>query len=309
MSTELITNKIWNRLTKEARRHKKNSVVAVAYFSKGAASMLPLVKGSILLVDVSEKAVKSGQTCPADLLKLYYRGVKIYSKEWLHAKMFVFGRSLFIGSTNASINSTRLTEAIIKVSDKEAVSRAKEFIEALCKIELGDDQLKRLQKKYKEPRFLGPTSPRNAPRKEGNFINQSSFYIYHLERVGFTTDEKEQSKIGSKEAKGKRINPSRHRVEEFNWTSNLPARKGDVVMQITNEGGQTYVSPPGIIIHQKRWKHKQTHKTLTYLEVPMKRRKNIKVVRSTLKRQEKKLLERNGQRSSALANKLSSLWN
>jgi len=49
--------------------------MAVAYFGKGASRLLPLTAGSRLVVDASECAVASGQTCPADLIKLVARGV------------------------------------------------------------------------------------------------------------------------------------------------------------------------------------------------------------------------------------------
>lgn len=51
--------------------------VAVAYFSEGASSLLPLAKGSRLVVNASERCVASGQTCPADLIKLVERGVAV----------------------------------------------------------------------------------------------------------------------------------------------------------------------------------------------------------------------------------------
>ena len=307
MTTELITKSIWSRLTSESKKCRSKSVVAVAYFSKGAASMLPLLKGSILLVDASEKAVKSGQTCPAELLKLYYKGVKIYSKDWLHAKMFVFGNSLYIGSTNASSNSTKLTEAIIKTSEKKSVADAKEFIKSYCKVELGDDQLSRLQKIYKEPRFAGLGGGSKKKTKQ-HFINSNSFFIYHLELDEFTPDEQEQSQKGKKEAEAKRIKKSRHLVDEFKWENNFPAKKGDIIMQVIDEGNNSYVSPPGIVIHQRRWKHKNQNKTLTYVEIPTKKRKNLKFVKSQLASNEKKLLMRNGVRNNLFAEKLNSLW-
>lgn len=167
--------------------------------------MLPLRKGSILLVDASEKAVKAGQTCPKDLLKLYDKGVKIYSKDWLHTKMFIFGNSLFVGSTNASHNSTQMTEAVIKTSDKKSLEEAKNFIKSFCKIELGREQLIRLQKRYKEPRFFNIVREKNKSSKKRKFVNGSSFYVYHLIMEDWTEDEYKQFEIGEKEAKKKRI--------------------------------------------------------------------------------------------------------
>ena len=92
MAIKLITKKIWSTITKAVKLSKTKSIVAVAYFGQNGSSMLPIKKGSTLLVDASEKAVKSGQTCPDELLKLYQKGVHIYSLENLHAKLFVIGK-------------------------------------------------------------------------------------------------------------------------------------------------------------------------------------------------------------------------
>lgn len=307
MATELITENIWNRLTDAVKNSKGKSTIAVAYFSKGAASMLPLTKGSILLVDSSLKAVSSGQTCPAELLKLYYKGVKIYSKDWLHAKMFVIGNSLYIGSTNASNNSSKLTEAIIKSSDKKLVEDAKQFINSFCKVELGEEQLNLLQKKYKEPRFIGPGGKSKKAEKQ-YFQNSSTFFIYHLVLKDYTPDEEVQSEIGNKEVVSKRIVRSRHCVEEFNWKGNFPPKKNDIVIQVVNEGNKTYVSPPGIVIHLRRWIHKGTKKAVCFLEVPIKKRKSIEFINDHLSKYQKVLFKRNGRRNKEFGDLMNNFW-
>lgn len=305
MITELITTNIWKRLTEEVKTAKYRSVVAVAYFGKDGARMLPLKKGSILLVDASEKAVKSGQTCPAELLKLYYKGVQIFSKKWLHAKMFVVGNNLFIGSTNVSNMSTRLTEAIIKISDKKSVDKSKIFINSFCKIELGEDQLKRLQKLYREPRFEGPPKGNSKPKSAADCF----LFVYHLESVNYDLDEKKQSEIGIEEAQTNRLNKSRHRVDEFIWIGNCMAKKGDTVIQIFYVNNETYVYPPGTVIHQRRWTHSGKKKTLNYIEVPIFRRKNLKIIDSNLSVRERQLLQRNGRKNTVLSKQLLSIWN
>src|SRR5688500_16972317 len=103
--TELLTQDIWRRLTSAANRARGKADVAVAYFGKGAAALLPLPEGSRLVVDASENAVKGGQTHPKDLKRLYDTGVRVFCCEHLHAKVFLFDRTAFVGSTNASNRS------------------------------------------------------------------------------------------------------------------------------------------------------------------------------------------------------------
>ena len=76
MSVDLITTKIWPTLTAAARRSRRPAAVAVAYFGRGAAKLLPLRHGSCLVVDAGDAAVKSGQTCPAELKKLITKGTQ-----------------------------------------------------------------------------------------------------------------------------------------------------------------------------------------------------------------------------------------
>ena len=76
--------------------------VAVAYFGTGASKLLPLRKGSTLIVDMSQAAVGSGQTNPSEILKLVNRGVDVHSVNNLHAKVFAVGNQAFVGSTNVS---------------------------------------------------------------------------------------------------------------------------------------------------------------------------------------------------------------
>src|ERR1019366_9999502 len=102
MSTVFVSDNIWPQLTTAVRDSRQRCAVAVAYFGKGASNLLPLAQGSRLVVDASERAVASGQTCPADLFKLLKRGVTIYSVPNLHAKVFVLGRAAYIGSANVS---------------------------------------------------------------------------------------------------------------------------------------------------------------------------------------------------------------
>lgn len=75
MSTEFFTTEVWKRLKSAARDLTSPVYVAVAYFAQDAAKLLPLPAGSRLVVDASEHAVRSGQTCPADLLVLLNRGL------------------------------------------------------------------------------------------------------------------------------------------------------------------------------------------------------------------------------------------
>jgi hypothetical protein len=96
----LITTAPWDRIQSLVEKHPGKCHVAVAYFGSGASRLLPLKAGSVLVVDMSERAVKSGQTKPSEVSKLLRDGVEVHSVENLHAKVFVVGNRALVGSTN-----------------------------------------------------------------------------------------------------------------------------------------------------------------------------------------------------------------
>jgi phosphatidylserine/phosphatidylglycerophosphate/cardiolipin synthase-like enzyme len=150
MGSELVTGRVWSRLSGTRRKSRQRAWVAVAYFGKGAAKLLPLPRGSRLVVDASDNAVKAGQTHPADLLALQAKGVRVFSYPYLHGKIYVFGNVAAIGSANASYNSAQtLLEAMVMTTERRIVEGAKRFVERIAKNELGPDQLSRLQKNAK----------------------------------------------------------------------------------------------------------------------------------------------------------------
>jgi Icc-related predicted phosphoesterase len=170
MSTEFLGTNIWSGLTAEAKRFNGKSFVAVAYFGTGAAKRLPLKKGSILVVDASDKAVKSGQTNPAELIKLRKLGVRIFSMSNLHAKVFVFGGVAFVGSTNVSENSEDVySEASIRSSQTSVVSGARQFVRTLAVNEIGPQKLEALLRAYKGRKKTGSSAKRGMNKIEPRF--------------------------------------------------------------------------------------------------------------------------------------------
>ena len=305
MSIKLFTEGIWSELTGAVKKSKIKALAAVAYFGKNGAAMLPLPKGSILVVDASELTVTKGLTCPDELLKLYYKGVKIFSKDNLHAKIFVVGRTLYVGSTNVSQNSKNYyQEAILNTTDRKAISDAKEFFQTKClTLELGENELLRLKKMYNPPKDF-----KNSNRSKKSFQKQISFHIYHLETVNYSDEEKKQSKQGKIDAARKFQNVSRHVSDEFLCTNALKAKLGDIILQITREGDQVYVSPPGRLYHIRKWSNGKKIKQLCYVEVPMRRRKNIERIKKNLSTEEIKMLDRDGRRSNTFGVKINSFW-
>ncbi|WP_143007360.1 phospholipase D family protein [Brevundimonas sp. 374] len=129
-------------------------MAAVAYFGRGGHELLPLRAGSFLVVDATIPTVRSGATHPSSLAELRKAGVHIFSARKLHAKMFAFDRSAFVGSANVSINSRdHLIEAIVKFDGKTRLEAVRAAVRALCITEMSLDDLQFLSSKYRPPKI------------------------------------------------------------------------------------------------------------------------------------------------------------
>lgn len=304
---KLITRKIWGTLSAHARRTKTKSIVAVAYFGNGGARLLPLRKDSILLVDASEGAVKSGQTSPQELLKLYYKGVHIYSKSCLHAKIYILGNVVFIGSANVSNHSKKtLKEILFKTNDRTVIKEAKEFILSFCHVPFGDEKLKKLQKIYRPPNFSG--NKRIKHRKPSNKSFDYPLFTVQLEPHDYDDEEQRHSDKGNAEIKDKRKNKSRHFVDEFIIEGRFSPKKNDYIVMVEKIGNNYFVNPVGQIIHKHGWKSGNVKKTIGFVELPDKNRKNLKTINNKLTPLERKYIMKDKKQSKSFTDKMLSLW-
>ena len=82
---------------------------------------MPLRKGDILVCDASDVAIRSRLTSVEALRTFRRRGVHLFSKAGLHAKVVTFPTSAWVGSGNASYNSEhKLIEAAVRVTGEQA---------------------------------------------------------------------------------------------------------------------------------------------------------------------------------------------
>ena len=247
MSTAFITRDIWPQLTKAVRGSPQSCAVAVAYFGKGAGKLLPLTKGSRLVVDASEHAVAAGQTCPADLAKLVKRGVKVYSVPNLHAKVFVLGRAAYIGSANASNHSaSQLVEAVIRTTETSAVRAARKFVRDHCLHELTPRVLKRLAKIYRPPLIPGGKRGKKAAKQTSRRPTLPRVLLAQCHLEEWSARDQKSHDAGVVVAKKRLLHPRNFDLDRFRWPGKCPFRRGDVVMKVTDEGGgSVFATPPG----------------------------------------------------------------
>lgn len=293
MSNRLLTGaRVWPAIKQAAKGRPRTACVATPYFGKRGASLLPLYVGSRLVVNASEMAVKTGQTCPAALLELHRRGVQVFSHPWLHAKVYVFGPKAFIGSANVSTNSaTGLIEAVVQTTDRRTVAHAREFVHDLCKglLPLGEEQLKNLSALYREPRRLvirGAAKNRAArgPRT----------WLAHVSEGDVPEKAEAVYDAGFAEAKNRRTS-RRHEVECFWHPYASPYRVGDTVVEVfLTRRGTEMVAPPGTVLRSQGWRRGRRRLTFTYYERLPGRRVELTRLAKALGNGAKKRLQRQG---------------
>ena len=125
-------NGLWMTIKSYAKK-SKNRQIAVAYIGKNASKILPLHKGDLLIADLSEQAVRSGQTYPHEVEKYIKKGVEVYNCPNLHAKLYIFDNTVIVSSANISTRSSQneLIEVGLISKDEQALRQAKEFIKEL----------------------------------------------------------------------------------------------------------------------------------------------------------------------------------
>jgi len=310
VSTTFVSQNIWPRLSKEARESRQRCVVAVAYLGAGASRLLPLPKGSRLVVDASEGSVASGKTCPADLIKLTKRGVMVYSVSNLHAKVFVFGRATYVGSSNVSQHSaSQLVEAMLYTTDPKAVQAARKFVSDHCLHELTPEVLKQLSKLYHPPLIPGGEQGKLHQAISSKRPSLPRLLLAQLHYEDWSKRDQSLHDVAMRVAKRCRAHPRSFELESFRQTGKCNYQCGDVVIQVMDEGGgSALVSPPGTVLHVRTRRDGSRQVSFVYLERPSRRRRQVKSLAHALGCTQKRLRRNGVIRDAAFAQALMKTW-
>ncbi len=283
VANRLLTNQTWDRITELAGKARRASV-AVAYFGQGASRLLPLKAGSVLVLDLSTSAVRSGQTCPAEVAKLIRRGVEVHSCSNLHAKVFVFGKRAVVGSANASGHSaSSLIEAAIETTDPTTVAQCREFIESLRGEHVDLVYARKLAKIYKPPQFAGGKSAGGKPVRNPE---HPALWAVPLARRDWDEEDNRAYEKGEALAKKKLRDEARFELQAYCWEGSgfrRPLRVGELVLQATTEGdGRVMLSPASRVILIRRYAVGSEQRMIVYLRAPKARRKDLKEVKKRI---------------------------
>ncbi|MDQ3019816.1 MAG: phospholipase D family protein [Bacteroidota bacterium] len=152
---KFLSDDIWTTIKSLSDKSRKTKV-AVAYFGTGAATQLTFKKGDTLLVAMTLGNVKVGQVNPFEIEKLYDKGVHIFNLPNLHSKIYLFDKTVIIGSANVSSNSAdTLIETGLLTDDSKTISKTDKFIKAHCVEKVEQDYIEICKKNYNPPKFFG----------------------------------------------------------------------------------------------------------------------------------------------------------
>lgn len=128
----LLVDNVWPDVRKLAAGRKRQ-LAAVAYFTSERS--LSFGPGDLLIVDATDEQITSGGTSAKAIARACANKATVYSLAGLHAKLFVLGDNVIVGSANLTENSERLTEAALVSDSPQLRAEAINWIEQLRKRE------------------------------------------------------------------------------------------------------------------------------------------------------------------------------
>lgn len=296
MTTRLLTGegRIWPEITAAAKKASRADV-AVAYFGEGGAKLLPLKKGSRLVVDASEGRVKAGGTCPAELLKLHNTGVAVYSVPNLHAKVFAFPRRAFIGSTNVSSRSGAfLLEAVVEATARDLVADARLFVRGLAAgNQVSPETLEELQAVWKPPKVPGGDDRKPpGPRRR-----RSAVWIAGYDYGWYGTPSRADAAAEKQIMQDWGGNRTTHYLDKVAHQRKPSWQAGDTVVFIEDEHPKQFVWPPARVIAVREQQGKGPRTWVTHCEYPYGNRCAFRLMVKRLGRGWKQKLQNDGKLS------------
>lgn len=297
MKEGLYTENIWEMITQEAEKAKGKSYAAVPYFSDEAADMLPLKKGSLIVVNADKNAVKGGSTSPFELEKLLKNGVELQHNPKVHAKIFVINNTLFVGSANVSNNSkSNLKEAIWVSKDKTQIEKAIEFIKTLKNESIGQEKLNALK-----PIF------NTKPINKGIQNKTPYVYVSLVDDVDYSDKFNDAADELYEEVKDKLFKDNKHRLDELE--SDQPRDNNTQVMQVFRSSKSIQVYPIGTVVGNKPFITNGQLSYVIFIEVEEKEPFTIKKLQKYFTEEELLYLEKDQKLPEALAKKFKDFWN
>lgn len=271
---ELLTNEaIWQNI-QQALKTGHPARIAVPFIGMGVSKWLKPSAGSWVLTRCDLKSARAGQVSGKDLLAWHKRGVRIFTLQSLHAKVFAFSGAALIGSSNASETSRdRLLEAGVWATDKAMTAAAWQFVETHCLEEVDEHFLGELAEAYRPPTTYPlqgePRPGQKATDKPKAGEREQDEAPLHLLRLFTATYSAAQELASEKaEAEGRaRVDESvRAEISTFAWPgATCKFQVGDLVLASVTDRktAETAVQPWARVVATRKVRGKDEHMIAT----------------------------------------------
>lgn len=265
----LDRDQYWKEIAARVPSAKKVTA-AIAYVGGGGAGFLPLRDGDELLVDLSIQAVKQGVTDPREIEALMKRGVHVYTRQELHAKLIVIDDIVIASSANVSKNARQyFDEAGILSTSPAVVKAARHFIRSRCSEPVRSPYLKQCISLYKPPTFK-PAKTMPIPKKGKP---AKVWFLAGLQYINVHKDE-EKIKQLEEQAAQEMVDPDHCFVgwirypKRPKWFSDI--RRHNWVVDCVRSGKRTFDVGPAVRVIRKRKYTSKAGKTyhMLMLEIP-----------------------------------------
>ena len=272
-TTFLSNERLWDRISAQIKAARRVDAT-IAYVGQGGAKLLPLRTNDRLVVDMSLATVKAGSTDPREIEKLMRRGVKVFTRRNLHAKLIIADTSVIAGSANVSRRSKDvLDEAAIWTNDTAVVRRARIFVDRLCTEPIRTEYLETCKQHYRPPHLHADQDSKQRRRR----VTHAKLWIVNLRDFLIPNAELERYERGEARAFKLISDESRSTTDSFHWPYK-PKMAGELeigdwlIQVLTYKDKSILVYPPARFLctdNYARDAHPGKERWVFHLEIPI----------------------------------------
>ncbi len=258
---EFFTGKtVWPEIRRAGRTSRVRHI-AVAYLGSAAPDLLPLRAGDTLVVDLSEDTVRKGSTNVEAAAKLLKRGIRLFTARFLHAKVFVFDNTVFVGSSNASGHSAdTLIEAAARISSTAIARTARQFVNGLALHPVTPGYIKLCRQWWNESKPEQMRFARAVRRQSPATSAAERYWLFSSYPYEFDTRREDDKK-----AQQRILKPRQYVREPIAWSRPPKLTLRDQVLIAHRENGRLEILPPSRVLSFGKSKQGDT---IVYVEQP-----------------------------------------
>ncbi len=193
---------LWRWITHFGRRSNGRRLVAVPYVGSGGAGLVHLTRGDVLVTSLTEANARAGLIDPREIRQLQRKGVRIYTRPDLHAKVYLLGRLALVASANLSKHSKDfLEEAGLIVGHGPTAAVIRQWFGTLMAQPVTPSILRRCLSVYRPAPFPQERHETNGlkksrPRRKGSTAPPQRVWLVTFDWLDFPRGELAEERKG-----------------------------------------------------------------------------------------------------------------